>query len=41
VILLDGGLRTQLATFRTGLRPSLLLATVGVVLCTGITGAAA
>jgi potassium/hydrogen antiporter len=41
VILLDGGLRTQMATFRTGLRPSLLLATVGVVLCTGITGAAA
>jgi len=41
VILLDGGLRTQMSTFRTGLRPSLLLATVGVVLCTVITGAAA
>lgn len=41
VILLDGGLRTQMATFRTGLRPSLLLATLGVVLCTGITGIAA
>jgi cell volume regulation protein A len=41
VILLDGGLRTQMATFRTGLRPSLLLATLGVVLCTGITGVAA
>ena len=41
VILLDGGLRTQMRTFRTGLRPSLLLATLGVVLCTCITGAAA
>ncbi|WP_382198484.1 potassium/proton antiporter [Hydrogenophaga defluvii] len=41
VILLDGGLRTEQATFRTGLRPSLLLATLGVVLCAGITGAAA
>lgn len=41
VILLDGGLRTELATFRTGLRPSLLLATVGVLVSAAITGAAA
>ena len=41
VILLDGGLRTEFATFRTGLRPALWLATVGVVVCTGITAVAA
>jgi cell volume regulation protein A len=41
VILLDGGLRTDITTFRTGLRPSLLLATIGVIVCTAITGAAA
>lgn len=41
VILLDGGLRTRLTTFRTGLRPSLWLATLGVVVCAGITGVAA
>jgi len=41
VILLDGGLRTELATFRTGLRPALLLATVGVVVTAAVTGAAA
>jgi cell volume regulation protein A len=36
VILLDGGLRTAYATFRTGLRPASLLATVGVVVCAGV-----
>ena len=41
VILLDGGLRTDFDTFRTGLKPSLWLATVGVVVCAGLTGAAA
>lgn len=41
VILLDGGLRTEFATFRTGLRPALWLATVGVLVCTGVTAVAA
>lgn len=41
VILLDGGLRTDFDTFRTGLKPSLLLATLGVVVSAGITGVAA
>ena len=40
IILLDGGLRTAYATFRTGLRPASVLATVGVVICAGITAAA-
>lgn len=40
VILLDGGMRTAYARFRTGLRPALLLATVGVVICAAITAIA-
>jgi len=41
VILLDGGLRTSFSTFRTGLRPSLLLATVGVGISAVIVGLSA
>ncbi|MCB1995535.1 MAG: potassium/proton antiporter [Burkholderiaceae bacterium] len=41
VILLDGGLRTAFATFRTGLKPAALLATVGVVVSAALTGGAA
>ena len=41
VILVDGGLRTDFATFRTGLKPSLILATLGVLLSAGLTGLAA
>ena len=40
VILLDGGLRTAFATFRTGLKPASVLATVGVLLCAALTGVA-
>lgn len=41
VILLDGGLRTSFTTFRTGLKPSMVLATAGVAISAAITGLAA
>jgi len=37
VILLDGGLRTSYSTFRTGLKPASLLASLGVLICAVIT----
>ncbi|MEO8153950.1 MAG: potassium/proton antiporter [Rhizobacter sp.] len=41
VILLEGGVGTPMKTFRTGLRPALLLATLGVLLTSGMVGAVA
>ena len=41
VILLEGGLSTHMSTFRSGVRPAALLATIGVLVTAAIVGAVA